>query len=397
MRALYFDLSMGAAGDMLTAALLDLLDEPEDFVKEFNSLGIPKVEMRLEDGESRGIRGRRVHIIADGVEEGEVLPHSEGHQHHEHSTLNSIAEIVNGLALSDKVKGDILAVYSSIAEAEAKVHGRPVSEVHFHEVGALDAVADVTAVCMLMDRLGADAVYASPVHVGSGTVRCAHGVLPVPAPATAELLMGIPSYGGKVRGELCTPTGAALLRRFIKSFGSQPLMTVSGIGCGLGAKEFESPNCLRVFVGEVEDGKSGAVCEISCNLDDMTGEALGFVLELLLEQGALDAFTVPIGMKKSRPGVLLCCICRVEDKARMAGLVLRHTSTLGVRVNMLERFTLERKFETLVTPYGDVRIKSSGGRWKAEYEDLAQIARVENWAFAEAEEYVKRFYYGRKA
>jgi len=397
MKALYFDLSMGAAGDMITAALLDLLDRPDDFVEEFNALGIPKVEMRLEDGESRGIRGRRVRIIADGVEEGEEVSHSEGHHHHEHSTLNSIAEIVNRLALPDKVKGDILSVYGSIAEAEAKVHGRPVSEVHFHEVGALDAVADVTAVCMLMDRLGADTVYASPVHVGSGTVRCAHGVLPVPAPATAELLRGIPSYGGEVRGELCTPTGAALLRRFVRSFGAQPLMTVSGIGCGLGAKEFESPNCLRVFVGEVEDGRNGSVCEISCNLDDMTGEAVGFVLELLLEQGALDAFTVPINMKKSRPGVLLCCICRVEDKERMAGLVLRHTSTLGVRVNTLERVTLEREFETLVTPCGDVRIKSSGGRWKAEYEDLTRIARKENWTFAEAEEYVRKLYYGRKA
>lgn len=394
MKALYFDLSMGAAGDMLAAALLDLLDEPEGFVKEFNALGIPRVEMRLEDGESRGICGRRMRIIADGVDEGEETAHSEGRRHG-HSTLNSIADIVGDLELSEKVRDDILAVYGSIAEAEAKVHGRPVPEVHFHEVGALDAVADVTAVCMLMDRLGADAVYASPVHVGSGTVRCAHGVLPVPAPATAELLKGIPSYGGDVRGELCTPTGAALLRRFVRSFGAQPLMAVLKIGNGLGAKEFESPNCLRVFYGDVEDSQKGFVCEICCNLDDMTGEAVGFVLELLMERGALDAFTVPINMKKSRPGILLCCVCRVEDKERMAGLLLRHTSTLGVRLNVLERVTLDREFETLSTPCGDVRIKSSGNRWKAEYEDLAQIAKTGDWTFSEAENYVRRFYYGK--
>lgn len=245
MDILYFDLSMGAAGDMLSAALLDTMDEPGKFAEEFNTLGIPHVRMVVENSEKCGVTGLHVKMLIDGHEEGE-----HGHAHH-HRRMTDVSAIINSLSIPPEVKSDALAVYESIAQAEAKVHGETVEQVHFHEVGALDAIADVVAFSMLICRLSPETVFASPVHVGSGTVRCAHGILPVPAPATAELLKGIPNYGGEIKGELCTPTGAALLRHFVKIFGPQPQMSVERTGCGMGTKNFPTANCVRALVGKL--------------------------------------------------------------------------------------------------------------------------------------------------
>ena len=276
------------------------------------------------------------------------------------------------------MQDDILTVYGLIAEAESRAHGMPVEEIHFHEVGTMDAIADVTAVCLLMNRLAPDEVVVSPIHVGSGQVRCAHGILPVPAPATAFILRDVPIYGGTVQGELCTPTGAALLRHFATRFGAMPPMCVQAIGYGMGKKDFEAANCVRAMLGE--SGSAGdTVTELSCNVDDMTGEAVGFALEELLAAGALEAFTVPVGMKKSRPGVMLCVLCREQDSERIAGLMLRHTTSIGVRAHSCRRYVLTRRIETVQTPYGEVRRKLSEGygasRVKYEYDDLAHIAR----------------------
>lgn len=390
MRILYFDCGMGAAGDMLTAALLDCLPEPSAFVAEFNALGIPGVQMSIENTETSGIRGLHVHVSIYGEEEGEHVRHEVEHHgcHHEHGQHHErgfaeISEIIKNLPLSGPVRRNALAVYQSIAEAEAKVHNKPLSQVHFHELGSLDALSDVTAFCMLIEKINPCKIFASPIHVGSGQVKCAHGILPVPAPATAELLRSIPSYGGEIQGELCTPTGAALLRHFVQSFGPQPLMAVSNLGYGVGKKVFPRANCVRALLGEAEDALE-SVDEISCNLDDMTGEAIGFVLELLLEHGALDAYTLPIGMKKSRPGVLLSCLCRPEDTERLADLLLRHTTSLGVRITSHRRKTLPRSFESIKTPYGSIRLKTAGGVSKPEYEDLARIAKAQNLTLAEA-------------
>ena len=251
--------------------------------------------------------------------------------------------------------------------------------VHFHEVGAWDAVTDVVGVCLAMEQLSPDRVIVSPVHVGSGTVRCAHGVLPVPAPATALLLQGVPIYGGSIQSELCTPTGAALLREFADEFAEMPIMTVDKIGYGLGTKDFERPNCVRAFWGKT-DAPAETVTEIICNLDDMTGEAIGFAMELLLEAGALDVFTTPIGMKKSRPGIMLTCICHPAELERMTALLLQHTTTLGVRYRDCSRATMSRYTETVDTPYGSIRIKHAEGwgihKSKPEYEDVAKAART---------------------
>lgn len=385
MRTLYLDCGMGAAGDMLTAALLELLPEPESFVAELNGLGIPGVEFSAEKCQKCGISGTHMAVKVHGQAEGEAPSHT-------HGSLHDIRAIVQALPIPTMVKLDILSVYEEIAQAESHVHGVPVNQIHFHEVGSLDAVADVTAVCLLLHRLAPEQILASPVHVGSGTVKCAHGILPVPAPATAYLLRGIPMYGGEISGELCTPTGAALLRHFVTEFGKMPPMRVESIGYGMGKKDFPRANCVRALLGETQEA-GDEIAELRCNLDDMTGEDIGFAMEALLAGGALDVFTTPIGMKKSRPGVLLTVLCRPAEQETMTRLLFRHTTTLGVRVGLCSRFTLRRSEEVTQTPYGPVRRKISRGcgvcREKPEYDDLVKIAREQGKSLSEIREMLK--------
>lgn len=374
MKVLYLDCSMGAAGDMLSAALLELFEDKDAVLAELNALGIPGVRYIAEESEKCGIGGTHMRVLVEGVEEEE---HHHDHHHH-HSSMDDIAHIVGHLNVNQQVRQNILDIYWIIAAAESKVHGVPVTQIHFHEVGAMDAIADIAAVCYLMEKLGVDKVYASPVHVGSGQVKCAHGLLPVPAPATANILTGIPIYGGTVKGELCTPTGAALLKHFVGSFGNMSPIAVAKVGYGMGKKDFEAPNCVRAMLGETQE-KPEQILELSCNLDDMTGEAIGFAMEVLLEAGALDVFTTAIGMKKSRPGVMLTILCRETDKEKLLPLIFKHTTTLGVRETLCNRYTLTRKIDVVQTPYGPVRQKIATGygveRRKYEYEDLAKIAR----------------------
>ena len=387
MRTLYLDCGMGAAGDMLTAALLELLPEPESFVAELNGLGIPGVVFSTEKCQKCGISGTHMAVKVHGQEEGEARPHT-------HGSLHDIRAAVQALSIPTMVKLDILSVYEEIAQAESHVHGVPVNQIHFHEVGTLDAVADVTAVCLLLHRLNPEQILASPVHVGSGTVKCAHGILPVPAPATAYLLRGIPMYGGEISGELCTPTGAALLKHFVTEFGKMPPMRVESIGYGMGKKDFPRANCIRALLGQTEEA-GDEIAELRCNLDDMTGEDIGFAMEALLAGGALDVFTSPIGMKKSRPGVLLTVLCRPAEQEKMAKLLFRHTTTLGVRVGLCSRFTLRRSEEVTQTPYGPVRRKISQGygvcREKPEYDDLVMIAREQGKSLSEIREMLKEY------
>ena len=395
MRTLYLDCGMGAAGDMLTAALLELLPEPETFLERLNGLHLPHTRTTAERVQRCGITGTLVHVTVHGEEEGQEHHHHHGHghehghhhHHHEHHGLHDVEHIVEGLDLSSKVREDILTVYRLIAEAESHVHDRPVTDIHFHEVGTLDAVADVTAVCLLMAELKPEQVIVSPIHVGSGQVRCAHGILPVPAPATAYLLRDVPIYGGAVKGELCTPTGAALLKHFATRFGEMPPMRTERIGYGMGKKEFEAANCVRALLGETAD-RVDDVVELACNVDDMTAEELGFAMEQLFAAGAREVFTVPIGMKKSRPGTMLCILCAPEERERMAECIFRYTTTIGIRETPTRRYVLERQVEELDTPYGPVRRKRSTGcgveRSKYEYEDLRRIAREREISMGEA-------------
>ena len=387
MRILYLDCSMGAAGDMLMAALYELLDDKQAFLDMMRSLGLPGIEISAEPVVKCGITGTHMKVLVHGSEELDALhdhlhehahEHSHDHEHHHHTDLHEIEHLLSHLDLPQTVQDDALAVYHRIAEAESKVHGRPVDQIHFHEVGTLDALADVVGVCLLMHLLAPEKVYASSVHVGCGQVKCAHGILPVPAPATALLLAGVPIYGGAIQGELCTPTGAALLTHFVTKFGELPSMQLLKSGYGMGTKDFPAANCVRAMLGE-QDAPAEEILELSCNLDDCTGEAIGFAMERLLDAGALDVYWTSVGMKKNRPGILLTCMCRPLDREKMVELLFKHTTTLGVRESAFRRYTLSRESKTIQTPDGDIRVKVSTGygvtREKPEFDDLAKIAR----------------------
>ena len=483
MKTLYIECAMGAAGDMLTAALLELMPDKEAALAKLNAMGIPGVAFEAEPSAKCGITGTHMRVLIHGEEEESVpcghthaqedhYEHNHAHEHHHehdhvhehhhehdhhvhthahahvqedahchdsdahdhahhhehdahhhaHHGMAEIRSLIAELAVSETVKEKALAVYQSIAEAESKVHGAEVDQIHFHEVGSMDAVADVTAVCLLMELLAPEQVIVSPIHVGSGTVLCAHGRLPVPAPATALILEGMPIYGGSVQGELCTPTGAALLKTFADSFGPMPPMTVAKTGYGMGTKNFEQANCLRAMLGEpfpmngigskMQTGqdaegentgsrgaagkdtetenpaaREGRITEISCNLDDMTGEDIAFAAERILQAGALDVFTESIYMKKGRPAVKLTVLARPEDEERLAGEIFRHTSTIGVRIHTDRRYELARRSEQRKTPLGTIEVKISEGfgvrKEKIEFASLKEIAETSGKRLAE--------------
>lgn len=483
MKLLYLDCGMGAAGDMLGAALAELLpdDTRDAFASELNAAGIPGVHVSLDPSVKCGITGTHLTVTVNGTEEKEgghshhdhqhdhAHDHSHSHDHHHdhshehshshdhhhdhsHRSLHDIHHIIDDLKLPEAVRTDILAVYRLIAEAESKAHDKPVSEIHFHEVGTMDAIADIASVCLLLHKLAPDQIIASPIHVGSGQVKCAHGILPVPAPATAYILKDIPIYSGSIQGELCTPTGAALLKHFVTRFDQMPLMTPASTGYGMGTKDFPAANCVRAILGESfaenqaeqpacspapaatpasavtpasttapastatpasatapapeEAAITETICELSCNVDDMTGEDIAFAIETFLQNGALDAFTVPCTMKKGRPGVLVTVLCKDPDQKQMTKLILQHTTTLGVRSAIKKRWALSRtesetvipddvlanvtapdmpagsKAQELKTTGNDctIRSKTSTGfgitRNKYEHDDLEKIART---------------------
>lgn len=405
MKTLYLQCNMGAAGDMLMSALMELHENPKEFVRKFNQLGIPKVRLEKEKSVKCGITGTHMRVFIDEREEQDYdncCHHSHSHSHsdsdshshthhhtHHHSSLHHIEHIINDLQIEEKVKKDAIAVYTLIAEAESHAHGVPVSDIHFHEVGTMDAVADVVGVCMLIHALNPDRIMASPVNVGWGQVKCAHGILPVPAPATAFILRDIPTYSGEIEGELCTPTGAALLKYFVDSFEQMPVMKVKQIGYGMGNKDFPVANCVRAMLGNVEKQMNDIV-ELCCNLDDITPENIGYVTELLMREGALDVYTTSVFMKKNRPGFVLTCMCNKEEKEKFLQLIFKHTTTLGIREYTCNRYGLEREIRNVQTHYGPVRMKESRGygiiRRKLEYEDLVHIAEEHNQSLEDVQE-----------
>lgn len=418
MKILYIECNMGCAGDMLMGALMEIA--PAEAVRQLLDLQVPEAHIHADKEQKCGITGTRVRVHVHGAEEAPGHDHDHGHEHHHHHHhhehghehehhhdhehdhehghhhhygMHEIEHIIRNLPVPEIVKEDALGVYRRIAEAESTVHGQTVEEVHFHEVGALDAVIDVVGNSLLMNAIGADRVIVSPVNTGSGSVKCAHGILPVPAPATAEILKGIPGYSDGTQSELCTPTGAALLAHFADGFGPRPVMRVEKNGVGLGTKDFPKANILRVFLGEEmpaehsepAKGLTDRVSELSANIDDMTGEELGFALEQLLEAGALDVWYTPILMKKSRPAVKLSVLCAPEEADRMAETMFRYTKTAGIRRQDLSRYTLCHS----VDGSDGVRTKTYTGygvkRSKAEYEDLARRARETGKALWETE------------
>lgn len=376
MKTLYFDCGMGAAGDMLTASLFELFDNKEEITGYLNSFGIEGVRFLPEPETKCGIRGTHMSVLIHGEEEGAGHDHHHHSHHHGHGTAD-IKSAVNALKVSDRVKADVLAIYDIIAAAESEVHGVPIDEIHFHEVGTLDAVADITAVCALIEKLSPGRIIASPVNTGSGTVKCAHGILPVPAPATAVILKGIPAYSNGINSELCTPTGAAILKHFADEFAPLPQMTIEKAGYGMGKKNFETANCVRAVIGYSDEIKEDII-ELRCNIDDMTGEEIAFACERCFDSGALDVYTVPTGMKKGRPGIMLCVMCKPENRQALLNSLFTHTSTIGIRENSYKRYTLQREADETETPFGIIRRKISRGyglsKEKYEYDDLADAA-----------------------
>ena len=407
MKTLYFECNMGAAGDMLFASLLELCDNPDDFLTKLNSVGIPGVYVSRNNVQKCGINGTHVTVTVGGKEEisddSHTHEHSHNHEHshdydhshgrehsHDHSGKHShthehinndyaaIKHLIGHLDVSDKVKADSLDIYMLIAKAESYVHGVEIEQIHFHEVGQMDAVADIVGVAMLIEQLGPQKIISSPINTGSGFVRCAHGLLPVPAPATAKILRSVPIYSDTTKGELCTPTGAAILKHYVEDYTVMPVMKVERIGYGMGTKDFEKANCVRAYWGDIESDNTEEIIELSCNLDDMTPEAIAFAAERLMAEGALDVYTTAIGMKKNRAGIMLNCLCKPVNRVHLLALIFKHTSTLGVREQQFRRYILEREQYDVETQYGRVGVKKSFGygitKTKPEYEDLARIA-----------------------
>lgn len=410
MKTLYLECNMGAAGDMLMSALIELHKNPEDFVERFNELGIPKVKLIKEKSVKCGITGTHMKVLVDGVEEMSQDVSHQGHEHHHehnhgnihhhehvhshsHTSLHDIEHLIHHLNIDEQVKQDAVGVYTLIAEAESHAHGKAISDIHFHEVGTVDAVADVVGTCMLIHELNPDKIIASPVNVGSGQVKCAHGILPVPAPATAFILQDVPVYSGEIKGEMCTPTGAALLKYFVDAFEQMPVMRIEAVGYGMGNKEFTVANCVRAMLGTTEE-QMDDIIELCCNLDDITSENIGYVTELMMNEGALDVYTTTVAMKKNRPGFVLTCMCKKEDKEKFLKLIFKHTTTLGVREYTCKRYGLERTIKQVETSYGTVRVKESKGygvvKTKIEYDDLAEIAKKNEMSLEEVREKIQQ-------
>lgn len=376
MTILYLDLYSGAAGDMLLGALVDLGLPLEALKDELAKVDLSGYELEVRREVRHGVSGTRL-VVRDIVQE-----HPARHLPH-------IRRLLEESHLSSPAKARSLAIIERLARAEARVHGISVDEVHFHEIGAVDTLVDIVGFVAGLERLGVDQVFSSPVPMGSGFVQTEHGLLPLPAPATVALLaeVGAPTRPHPAQTEILTPTAAALLAE-LATF-SHPPMRLRAVGYGFGEKEFPWPNAVRAYLGDLEGvERREAVLLLECNLDDTTGEMLGYVMERLFAAGALDVWFTPIQMKKSRPGILLSALARPEDADALAAIVLRETPTLGVRLRPAERIVAERREQVVETPWGKVRVKEKwlGGERVAgspEYEDCARISRERGVPLAE--------------
>ena len=374
MRVAHFDCFSGISGDMTLAALLDLGVPAEPVLAGIASLGLP-IKIAVEKVNKGGFAATQVTITAP--------------EEHEHRHLPDIEAILTRGTLTPTQLDLAMKIFRRLAVAEAAAHGIAVEEVHFHEVGALDSIADIAGAAIALDLLGVEKFTSSPVAVGSGTVKCEHGIMPVPTPATAELLKGVPLRASPVKSELTTPTGAAILTSIVTDFVDTPIMAIEQIGHGAGSKDFlEQPNLLRIFVGKAQGQPSlgfevDTVCILETNLDDVPGEIIGYCLEQLFAAGALDVWTTPIQMKKNRPGVLLSVIGTQANLAALEAILFRETRTFGIRRHFVQRHKLQREAITVQTPWGAVRCKRGwrGGEEAIvtpEYEDCARLAKESN-------------------
>ena len=372
MRIAYFDCFAGASGDMILGALMDAGLSVERLREELAKLHLSHYEVSVEKVIKKGIGGSQAIIAVDD---------HHGH-HHQHRNLHHIEEIIGSSSLDDAVKQKSLKIFRRLAEVEAKVHQTTIDHIHFHEVGAMDAIIDVVGGVSGLTALEIERVYCSPFHVGTGTVKCAHGILPIPAPATAELIKGKPFYSTGVAGELLTPTGAAILTTISSGFGPMPAMTLEQIGYGAGTFEHDIPNLLRIMIGEAGDELRGfekeQIAVLETNIDDMNPQMYDYLIGKMLEMGALDVFLSPVQMKKNRPGTLVTVTCQPHLIERFTDFLLRETTTIGLRWRVENRLKARRTIREVQTQYGPIKCKvaeiNSGIiNISPEYEDCKRV------------------------
>jgi uncharacterized protein (TIGR00299 family) protein len=372
LKIAYFDCFAGASGDMILGALLDAGLSLDHLREEISKLHLSHYELELEKVTKKGLQGSQVHVVID-----------QDHHDHHHRHLSHIRAMIDGSDLDGAVKEKSQAIFVRLAEAEARVHGSSVESVHFHEVGAMDAIIDVVGAVVGLTALGIQDIFCSPLHVGSGTIRCAHGTLPVPAPATAELIKGKPVYSTGVAGELLTPTGAAILTTLASGFGAMPAMTIQSIGYGSGTADPEIPNLLRVTIGEASEGAGDYEIEqtvmMETTIDDMNPQLYDHLIGRLLEEGALDVFLTSVQMKKNRPGTLLSVICLPDHVGRFSDILLKETTTIGLRWRRENRIKAKRRIRRIETVHGPVHIKLAETNGviitiTPEYDDCKRVA-----------------------
>ncbi len=359
MRIAYLDCFAGISGDMFLGALLDAGVAPHTFHDAIDSLNLG-ASLRIEKVDRSGISSTKVFVL-DGTDLAEEKSTSTSHEAHHHGRhLSGIRKIIQSSSLADTVKQTAIRVFELLGASEARIHNVDIEKIHFHEVGAIDAIADIVAACAGIHALAIDKWYCSPLNVGGGTIDCAHGRFPVPAPATADLLRDLPTYSAEPQMELVTPTGAAIIRALAPSFGQQPAMRVQNIGYGAGTRNPKGfPNVLRLSIGESEDTRTGTdtVTILETALDDLNPQIIAHVAEQALQQGALDVVLTPVIMKKGRPGTLLTVLCDPDKAPALERFLLRETSTLGIRIHQEQRSCLNRSHHSVATEYGDIRIK----------------------------------------
>jgi len=387
MKALYYDCFCGISGDMNLGAMLDLGVDEGYLRGELSRLGLDdEFDLRVEQDSRHGIGGTRVDVLLkesghthEALAHGHDSHHHESHHHQGQRTLRGIESLILASNLNEPVKRRSCSMFRRIAQAEAKIHQTTLEEVHFHEVGAVDSIVDLVGAAICLEYLQVDIVMASPVQVGGGFVKCAHGVLPVPAPATAELLSRIPIRTGAVPFETTTPTGAVILADSVEEFTEQMKLTPEKIGYGIGHRELDIPNVLRLYLGQVEPEGQARQSLLETNIDDMNPELYGYVEEKLFAKGALDVFKTAIMMKKGRPAIKLSVLVAQENEGDVMDVIFRETTSLGVRRLAVDKIMMERTFEAVPTRFGTVTVKyayAHGERikYKPEYEDCRRIA-----------------------
>ena len=389
MKTLYFDCFSGASGDMIIGALLDLGLPLDDLRAALGSLTVEYGSVTAERVLRAGVSATKFHVLEAGSSHDRNHSHdhhgahdhhhSHAHHHH-HRSIAEITALIRKSALSAAGKDRAIHLFERLAAAEAAIHAIPVENVHLHEVGALDSIIDIVGAVHGLERLGADRIVSSPLNLGGGTVKCAHGLFPVPAPATARLLQGVPVYSRDPQMELVTPTGALLVTGYATAFGPLPAMTLSQIGYGAGDRDPKNhPNVLRVIVGEANDGNDEQIVEMTCEIDDMNPQLFGPLMDRLHGAGALDVFYAPVQMKKNRPGTLVTILSTPEHRERLSGILFAETTTIGVRYQEMRRERLDREIVSVETPLGGIRFKVSGRHGKVlnaapEFDDCARVA-----------------------